>query len=267
MMDIVREFFQIVFDCVGTFFSKGISLLDMDALAHKLAIFLGIVLASVLISLITYKFSALCNKKVTDIPAYRWLAGLSFAFALFFAISFFSLGYLHEVAIKRTDQWTKDLKGDKDWGHKTFSKVYYKLKMQGVDLTDYPPPEAGGYKIPGFPESSLRMTAKTYVEEGLVHFKASHPYLGLILKTNLNILETNTYKDNIRFSKENPGKEYILYNAIKLAADELKAGFDLRIPLLIKTTRIYLVISFLAVMASIYMAIGVIAYRDIKTFP
>jgi len=267
MMDIVSEFFQVVLACVVKFFSDGISFSDMGALVHKLALFLGIVLTSIFLAWTTYQSSTLWNKKVADIPAYRWLAGLSFALTLLFAVSFFSLDYLHEVAIARTKQWKQEIQDNREWGNKTFSKTYYKLKQQGEEnFTNYPPPEAGGSVIPLNHESSGRITAKTYVGEAIAHFKASHPYLSLILKTALAIPEEKIYQDNVRFFKENPGKNYGLNNAIRIAAEELKAGFDLHIPPLIKATRSYLVIIFSFLMVAIYSAIGVIAYRDIKIY-
>ncbi len=267
MMGVAVEFFQVVFDCVAKFFSDGISVSNMDALVRKLFLLLGIVSTSVFLAWTTYHSSTLWNKKVVDIPAFRWLAGLSFALSLLFAVSFFSLRYLRETAIERTMQWKGDIIDNRDWGIKTFGKTYYKLRGQGEeDFADFPPPEVGGRKIPLKHESSRRITAQTYVSEAIEHFKASHPYLSLILKTALEVPEEKIYQDNASFFDKNPGQDYGLDNTVRIAADELKAGFDLRIPPLIKTTRMYLVIIFSLVMVAIYLAISVIAYRDIKTF-
>lgn len=266
-MSIVVEFFQIVFDCVRKFFGDGISFSNMNILTYKLALFLGIALTSIFLGWATYRSSMLWNKKVTDIALYRWPAGLSFALSLLFAISFFSLGYLHEVVIDRTEEWKGYIKDDSDWSTNTFKITYDMLKRLGEeDFKDYPPPEAGGHKIPLYYESSRRITAQSYVEEATKHFKENHPYLSLILKTDLDIPENKIYQDSATFFKENPGQTYQLIDAIRIAADELKAGFDRRIPPLIKITRIYLVIIFSVMMAVIYLVIGIIAYRDIKTF-
>lgn len=266
-MEIIHEFIQVIAECFLRFITDNINITDSAARLHKAAILLGIIFSSCLLGWLSYKSTTLWNKKIHGISTYWVLSIFSFFITLIFFISFFSLHYLREVSIIRTEQWKDNIQENKVWQENTFKKAYYAVKQQGEEnFSQHPPPEEGGRIIPVNKESSRLIIAKIYVNQAIDQFKQSHPYLSLILKADVEMPEQKIYQDNVIFFKYNPNKTYNLENAIKIAADELKSSLELRIPPLIKTSRLFISIFYIGIMSTVFIIIGVLSYRDIRVF-
>lgn len=266
-MDIVYEFIQVVLECFVRFVTDDINVNDKFMLLRKISILLGIIGSSCLIGWLFYKSALLWNRKVHYIPTYWLLALFSFFITLIFITSFFSLYYLREVSINRSEQWKDNIQTNEVWQKDTFRKAYYAVKQQGEeDFSQHPTPEEGGRLIPSNKESSRHICAKIYVNQAIEQFKQSHAYLSLILRADLDIPEQKIYQDTVNFFKDSPSKNYSVENAIKIATDELKISLEQRIPPLIKTSRLFISIIYIGLMFLVFIIIGMLSHRDIKIF-
>ncbi len=265
-MGIINEFLAIISECFLFFLHDDFNIQAISRWSVPLYVS-GILIVSGLIAGFFYKSPSLWNTKMNIHLFHRLLTAFVFVLTFIFMSSFFSLTYLHQTTVDLTENWQKQLPNDKAWQYQTFSKTYQAVKAQGEeDFSNYPPPEQGGKLIPENHEASRRITAKTYVTEAIEHFKQRHPYLSKILKTDLNIPEEEIYQDSKSFFDKKTGKNYELENAITITGDKLKKGFDQRIPNLIKTTRFFITVAYVAIMTLLFAGVGFIAYRDIKIF-
>lgn len=199
---------------------------------------------------------------------HHMFCGIATLLTMLFTLTFVSLKYTEQVAKAIVLGWQQiEILNDSSWKHATFRKAYEEVKALGIeDFTQYPHPDQGGNLIPVSRKESQETSARVYANEAVQHFKKSHSYLSMILKTDSDVPTEVIYKDNAQFFVDHPGQTYPLENAVKLAADHIRQGLEPQAVRVVRVSRGVLAVLFLLVQGIPFGLIGFAAYRDLKAY-
>lgn len=209
-------------------------------------------------------YTHLWNRDFPVTITHHTLCGFASVCTLGFVLLFAGLAHAKDVALASIQLWQAQLNADTAWAQAVFAKSYHKVKDAGVeDFTNFPPPEAGGERVPLTQESSQLTMAETYSNEACQDFSRRRPFLSKIIWSSPGI-SSEVIEHDVREFFQNEGNVYPMGRAIENAAREIKGGLDVQTPRVVTLSRLIVALLFVMVQAVPFGLIGWAAYRDIR---
>ncbi|WP_077920531.1 hypothetical protein [Spirosoma sp. 209] len=206
-------------------------------------------------------YSKLWNKSFKKTIVHKILSLCAAIFTFLFVLVFASITFFEEVSKSILSGWKAGISLDSEWQSTTFAKAYQAVKdcCEAIEpFADY----TDGRNIPLTSTKAQETFAKTYIEEGIAHFRDHHSFLTLVW-SNPRISEAEIQKD-VQYFFANIGKTYPPERAITLVANEAKKQLEKQSPKVVVWTRLLLVALFILVQAFPFGLIGIAAYNSLE---
>lgn len=227
-----------------------------------------VVVVAVILAVMLWVFAAyytkLWNKAFRNKPIHYFLFTLAGVATFCFVIIFYSLKFTEFVASGMVIKWSNELQNDSKWRQDVFVKAYEAVEKSGkADMTSFKHPDEGGHLIPSPPEVRS-LSAGLYAHESIKHFKNNHPLLSKILWARSAVTIEKIKVSMNTFFEENQGDNYVLSDAVQIAAKQIGSELKEQTPKVVYTTRVLIFLLFLCFQLIAFGIVGLHAYKSLK---
>lgn len=220
-------------------------------------------------------FSALCwwicthytklwNKRYRVKQGFHIICSISAIITFLAVLSFIGLKNTKLVAREMVDEWEYDIVEDYELQNSIFLKAYETVADSGLEkMNGYPHPSIGGDLIPMNHQETQFKVSKIYAEGVCEDFHHNNPFLGWFLKTDEGVPTEMIAADQENFFKNTPNGTYTLGDGFNLGVKHISKQLQEQTPRIVKVTRLWLVMFFLAIQLIPFGIIGFLAYKDL----
>jgi hypothetical protein len=171
-------------------------------------------------------YSQLWNLRFRMTALHQLLCLLAALLTLITVVLFASFNYAQAAAEVSIDHWQNGRLQDHEWRQGGVKETYVAVKNLGVeDFSNYPPPDAGGNRIPLTHPESIQRAAQACVDEAISDFRAKHPFLSAIFSLRNGAPAKGIQEDGTDFFRI--GRQtYPQKNAVAIALREVRRDLD-----------------------------------------
>jgi len=250
----IRDLFDIIMECIASM--SGVEFFG----ALILALMLG-----VLCWVVCSYYTRLWHKRFYMRGKHHALCSIAALFTVFFAVTFYAVGYLRPIVDEIIDRWSGELMEDNDFHSQTYEIAFYAVKeLSPKDFEGVPEPGKAGTFILFRNDRMRKVCVETYVSEACNDFSTLHPFLDIILKALPGLSEEDINDDITDYFIQNKGEMYPLNRAIEISTRYIREGLLEQSPKTVRKTRIILILMFFTVQMIPFGSIGYFAYKDLQ---
>jgi len=194
---------------------------------------------------------------------HKFLCAIVAVLTFIFAIAYFSVGYMPQVAQAAIDQWQINLDSNEAFAATAFDTAYAALReLHPVEMSKVPAPADNNNTLELPTEACRKDAATSFAAQATHNFRTLHPFLSAIATPI--IPREAVEKDAEKFWTEHPNVPYPVTNAVKVAAIEIWSGLKSKLPGTAYKMRMILVLLFLLSQLVPFSLISYGAYVDLK---
>lgn len=222
-------------------------------------------------------FSALCwwicthytklwNKRYNVRQGFHIICSISAIITFLAVLSFVGLKNTKLVAEKMVEEWEYDVVEDGELQNDSFIMAYEAVDDAGLEnMNGFPPPCSGGDQVPMKYKETQLLVSSIYAGNACDDFHIEYPFLGWFLKADKGVPTELIAADQEAFFKDRFGfaTTYPLERGFKLGVRHISNQLQEQTPRIVKVTRLWLVLVFLAIQLIPFGIIGFLAYKDL----
>lgn len=222
-----------------------------------------------------FAFSALCwwicthytklwNTRYNIKPGFHIICSISAVVTFLAVLSFIGLKNTRPVAERMVKEWEYDAVADYELQNKCFLRAYETVADSGLEtMKGYPHPSMGGNLIPMEHKETQLKVSKIYAEGACEDFHRDYSFLGWFLKTDEGVPMEMIAADQEAFFRSGREVTYPLERCFNIGVKHISDQLQEQTPRIVKTTRVWLVLFFLATQLFPFSIIGLLAYKDL----